>query len=229
MNVFKKLISKVYWSAPVISIYALLCLAFLVIESSIFSEKDRLTWHCWFNSPMIFVPSNIDQPVWILWLQLSAPKYIDLGEVRTYVKLWTHILGHGSWSHFSVNAAYLMLIGPLVERHYGSLRVLGLILVTAITTSTVSLFVTGDPIIGASGVIFFLIILNLFITNHDESERRVPIESVVVSLFFICREIVNMFGVNNVSQLTHLVGAAIGIVYVYRLRQKNPEEKDVVR
>ena len=32
-----------------------------------------------------------------------------------YVRLFTHVLGHASWSHFAGNAIYLLLLGPLLE------------------------------------------------------------------------------------------------------------------
>ena len=33
----------------------------------------------------------------------------------TYVRFFTHVLGHSGWEHFISNAAYLLLLGPMLE------------------------------------------------------------------------------------------------------------------
>ena len=37
----------------------------------------------------------------------------------TYVRLFTHALGHADWKHFSNNFLYILLIGPMIEEKYG--------------------------------------------------------------------------------------------------------------
>ena len=38
----------------------------------------------------------------------------------TYIRFFTHALGHGSWEHFTHNFLQILLIGPMVEEKYGS-------------------------------------------------------------------------------------------------------------
>lgn len=44
----------------------------------------------------------------------------SLTNPMTYVRFITHIFGHSGWSHFIGNAAYLLLLGPMLEEKHGS-------------------------------------------------------------------------------------------------------------
>ena len=46
----------------------------------------------------------------------------------TYIRLFTHILGHSNWQHFMNNFLYILLIGPMIEEKYGSINLLIMIL-----------------------------------------------------------------------------------------------------
>ena len=49
----------------------------------------------------------------------------------TYVRMFTHILGHSDWKHFSNNFLYILLIGPMIEEKYGTFDLLIMILITS--------------------------------------------------------------------------------------------------
>ena len=42
-----------------------------------------------------------------------------LSSPLTYVRLFTHVLGHAGISHLIGNAMYILLLGPLLEEYYG--------------------------------------------------------------------------------------------------------------
>ena len=42
----------------------------------------------------------------------------------TYVRMFTHVLGHADWNHFRNNFIYILLVGPMIEEKYGSLILL---------------------------------------------------------------------------------------------------------
>ena len=50
----------------------------------------------------------------------------------TYIRFFTHILGHADWSHLSSNYLKILLLGPLIEEKYGSINYLAMILITAL-------------------------------------------------------------------------------------------------
>ena len=37
----------------------------------------------------------------------------------TYVRFFTHVLGHANLEHFMGNVVYLLLLGPMLEEKYG--------------------------------------------------------------------------------------------------------------
>lgn len=46
-----------------------------------------------------------------------------------YIRLFGHVLGHGSWDHFLNNMLLLLVVGPPMEEKYGSLPLLKGILI----------------------------------------------------------------------------------------------------
>ena len=50
-----------------------------------------------------------------------------------YIRLFGHVLGHGSWDHFLNNMLLLLVVGPPMEEKYGSLPLLkGILLIVVI-------------------------------------------------------------------------------------------------
>ena len=41
----------------------------------------------------------------------------SLKNVLTYVRFFTHVLGHSSWTHFIGNMSYILLLGPALEEN----------------------------------------------------------------------------------------------------------------
>lgn len=37
-----------------------------------------------------------------------------------YLRLFTHVLGHADWGHYTSNFMIILLIGPILEEKYGS-------------------------------------------------------------------------------------------------------------
>ena len=56
----------------------------------------------------------------------------------TYLRLFTHVLGHAGWSHFIGNASYILLLGPMLEEKYGSKTLMEIICITAFVTGLVN-------------------------------------------------------------------------------------------
>ena len=84
---------------------------------------------------------------------------LDKGAVASgeYWRLWTVTLVHGDLLHLFFNMYALFLVGPVVERWYGSIRFVAFYLLCAAGGSIAS-FVFGDGqyAVGASGAIFGL-------------------------------------------------------------------------
>ena len=130
----------------------------------------------------------------------------------TYVRLVTHIFGHADFSHFMNNFLYILLIGPMIEEKYGSKNLALMVLITAVVTGLInSIFSKNKMILGASGIVFMLIILSSFVNIQT---GKIPITLILICIFYIVNEIIEgMFKKDNVSHLGHLIGAVCGLIF----------------
>ena len=132
------------------------------------------------------------------------------------LRFFTHVLGHSNLNHYMNNMLLFLLIGPTLEERYGPL-VLGLcIAVTALATGLVEfIFFPKYALLGASGVVFMMIVLSSF----TGAERGViPVTLILVTVLYLGREIVNgVTDKDNVSQLAHIIGGVCGLVLGYLL------------
>ena len=137
----------------------------------------------------------------------------------TYLRLFTHVLGHSGWDHFIGNAAYILLLGPLIEERHGSRKVIYVILVTALVTGLVNiLFFPTTALCGASGVVFaFIIITSL--TGFRKGE--IPLTFILVAVIFLGQQILDGVLIkDNISNISHIVGGIIGAIVGYRLNRR---------
>lgn len=87
----------------------------------------------------------------------------SLANPLTYLRFFTHVLGHSGWAHFIGNASYLLLLGPMLEEKHGGDNIVKIILVTALVTGVINyIFFPRVALCGASGVVFAFILLTSF-------------------------------------------------------------------
>lgn len=132
----------------------------------------------------------------------------------TYVRLITHIFGHADFDHFMSNFLYILLIGPMVEEKYGSINLIYMILITAVVTGLLnSIFSKKKVILGASGIVFMLIILSSFVNIEA---GKVPVTLILICLFYVVKEIIQgLFKKDDISHFGHLLGAICGFIFGY--------------
>jgi GlpG protein len=142
----------------------------------------------------------------------------------TYVRFFTHVLGHNGWSHFIGNMSYILLLGPMLEEKYGSGKVLEVIGITALVTGIVNyILFPSVALCGASGVVFAFILLVSF-TNVREGE--IPLTVLLVALIFIGQQVYEgIFLRDNVSNLSHILGGIVGAVAGYKLNIGKKDRK----
>lgn len=139
-----------------------------------------------------------------LWLDKAR---LAAGE---YWRLFSVTLLHGSFIHLGLNMYALFIVGPIVERWYGPLRLLLFYLACAAGGSVAS-FLMGDvPAVGASGAIFglFGLVLVSARLHHpvDGQSRRLVNQLGLL----IVINIVFGFAVPNIDNAAHLGGLAFG-------------------
>ena len=137
----------------------------------------------------------------------------------TYLRLFTHALGHAGWEHFIGNASYLLLLGPMLEEKHGPGKLLGVILAAALIAGLAnSILFPHTAVCGASGVVFAFILMTSF-TSFREGE--LPLTFLLVATLFIGQQVYEgLFVQDNVSNLSHILGGVTGAVIGYRSNKK---------
>lgn len=129
----------------------------------------------------------------------------------TYLRLITHIFGHASWNHFMNNFLYILLIGPMIEEKYGSINLIIMILLTAVITGILNALFSKKRILGASGIVFMLIILSSFV---NITTGKIPVTLILICIFYVVNEIISgIFKKDDISHIGHLIGAVCGFVF----------------
>lgn len=128
----------------------------------------------------------------------------------TYIRLFTHIIGHSNWQHLKRNFLYILLIGPLVEEKYGSINLLIMILLTAFITGLINIIIGKYKILGSSDIVYMLIILSSIVNIN---KGTIPLTLILIIIFYIIDEILQINKSDNVSHLSHLIGAICGCIY----------------
>lgn len=143
----------------------------------------------------------------------------SLREPLTYVRFFTHVLGHADWSHFISNMAYFLLLGPILEEKYGSVRILQVIGITAVVTGVINyIFFPQVALCGASGVCFAFILLASFTGFR---EREIPLTFILVAAIFIGQQVYNGVTVqNDISNMSHIVGGIVGSILGFVLNRR---------
>ena len=170
------------------------------------------------NAPVILWLTIIALTVLIIDLITPINMIMLFGARRTsffdpmqYVRLFTHVLVHSGISHYVGNFMMILAIGPMIEEKYGDSRLLLFIIITAFVTGLVNVvFFPGTVTVGASGIVFMLILLASF-TNIKQG--RLPITVLLVAVLYLGREVMQgLFTIDNISQISHIIGGLCGAV-----------------
>lgn len=183
---------RITFNSPVVLSFAAVCFVVMVLNYVTGGRSNReffMTYHSSLLSPM------------------------------TYVRLFTHVLGHSGWEHFIGNMAYILLLGPLLEEKYGSGRILQVIVITAAVTGVIHyVFFWNAALCGASGVCFAFILLASF-TSFREGE--IPLTVILVAVIFLGQQVYDGIVLHDdVSNMAHVLGGIVGGLIGFSLNKK---------
>jgi membrane associated rhomboid family serine protease len=176
---------------PPVVTYALLALTVGISISSMFSADGDLLWFS------------------LLGLDKAA---VAQGE---FYRLFSVVFVHAGLIHLAGNMYALYLVGPIVETLYGSVRFLGIYVVTAVAASTASYLLVPADAVGASGAIFGLFgILFMALRVHKPLLGRAAGNLARQIGFLIVFNLAIGFGLLGVGvpidNMAHLGGLASG-------------------
>ena len=187
---------KITYNSPVILSFVAICFLVMIlnyITGGASNELLFMTYHSSLFSPM------------------------------TYLRFFTHVLGHSGWNHFIGNMSYILLLGPMLEEKYGSVRVLQIIAITEIITGVINyVFFWNVALCGASGVCFAFILLSSF-TSFREGE--IPLTVILVAAIFLGQQIYEGIVLqDNISNMAHIFGGIVGGITGFFLNRKSSYE-----
>ena len=128
----------------------------------------------------------------------------------TYLRFFTHILGHSNWEHLINNYIIILLVGPMIEEKYGTMDLLLMILITAFVVGLFNFIRGGIKLKGSSCIVFMLIVLSSF---SNIQAGKIPITFILIFIFYVFREIKDLKADNGISHTGHIIGALCGAVF----------------
>lgn len=142
-------------------------------------------------------------------LHLFCVYRAPLTDPLTYMRMVGHVLGHSGYAHYMGNIMLLLVVGPPLEEKYGSRRLLACILITALVSGLVQfIFFPGVALLGASGIVFMMIVLSSLAGMRSGA---IPLTLILVVALYLGGEVVTaVTAQDDVSQLTHIVGGLCG-------------------
>ncbi len=177
-------------------------------------------WELDFNSPVIISYLGISLIACILnYLTRGGTNKLLFSCYRssiwnpfTYIRMFTHCIGHKDWEHFVGNFLYILLVGPMIEEKYGSLNLIIMFAITSLLIALYNIIFSNYRITGASGNVYMLIVLSSF---SNISEGKIPITLVLIFIFYVMGEIRKgiLEGNRKIYHDGHLIGAICGILF----------------
>jgi len=193
------------------------------------TTKKTVFWRIHYNSPVILSYALLSLAVLGLSLMTNGTTDERLFSVYScswleplgYIRLIGHTLGHINFEHYMGNFLLMMLIGPMLEEKYGSKRLLMMLVVTAVITGLAyRIFApAGVAVLGASGMVFMLIVLSSFVNKQP---GRLPLTLLFAVVFYLGTEFVySATGAQpGVANTMHLLGGICGLIFGFVVRRE---------
>ena len=134
----------------------------------------------------------------------------------TWVRCFTHVLGHAGWEHLLGNIMYILILGPMIEEKYGTATTAFIMAATALVIGVINMvFFPGVMLLGASGIVFAFILIASITIREDNT---IPVTFILVAVLYLGQQIwQGLLSQDNVSQMAHIVGGAVGAVLGFLL------------
>jgi len=128
-----------------------------------------------------------------------------------YLRLFLHALGHANMAHYFNNFMIILLIGPMLEEKYCGKWIVIMIIVTAFVTGILHVIISSNAKLGASGIVFMMILLGSF---ANMQRGKIPLTLILAISIFIGREIMSAMTLdNNIAYMSHIVGGLCGAAF----------------
>jgi len=174
---------RIKYNAPTVLTFTLLCALVLLLSYTFFPDliKD--------------------------WFLVPGRNTFQVGSLRNWITILTHAAGHKDWAHLINNFTLILIVGPMLEEVYGSKSLLVMIITTALVTGVLNVLFFNSALMGASGVVFMMILLSSF-TNFSRGE--IPLTFILVLILYMFIQLFSANSSENISHFAHIVGGLCG-------------------
>jgi len=176
-----------------------------------------------YNSPVVLTFFLISLTALLLgWISQGRTTYALFSVYRSPLsipavfRLFLHVLGHADFTHFAGNMLLFLVVGPPMEEKYGSSALLTAIALTALVSGLLQcLLFPHSALLGASGVVFMLILLS---SLAGMKQGYIPLTLILVAALYLGQEVISILSVkDNVANLTHIVGGLCGTFFGFQM------------
>lgn len=172
--------------------------------------KLRVTY----NAPVVLTFALLALIVTFLPLDVRRHYFAahnDFYEWTSYTGLILHTLGHANWDHYLGNFMMILLVGPMLEERYGSGKLLMMMAVTAIVTGLINVLFLNTFLMGASGIVFMMILLA---STANIRSGEIPLTFIAIAVIYLGGEVYRaLTNDDNVSRMAHLLGGVSGAAF----------------
>jgi len=190
---------RIKYNAPTVLSFTLLCALVLLLDRTVF-------------------PHLIEN-----WFMVPGKGIFRAGSINHWVTILTHAAGHADWTHLINNLTLMLLIGPMLEENYGSGELLLMIVITAAVTGILNILFFRSYLLGASGVVFMMILLSSF-TNFSQGE--IPLTFILVLILYMGVQIFSNLDSENISHFAHIIGGLCGSFFGFFSPGGNKRKKN---
>ncbi len=189
-------------------------------------------WHITYNAPvaltfalfctLVLLTDSLlhHQLIPALFTAPGAP--FDYHNPLNFLRLLTHVFGHADWNHLLGNLAFILLLGPLMEERYGSPMLALMMTATALVTGVINACLIPAGLLGASGIVFMLIVLASLSTIE---KGEIPISFIFIIAIYLGRELTGGAKAANVATVAHIVGGLCGSLFGFMIAPKKRAAK----
>lgn len=189
-------------------------------------------WHITYNAPvtlsfslfcaLVLLTDSLlhHQLIPALFTAPGAP--FDYHNPLNFLRLLTHVFGHADWNHLLGNLAFMLLLGPLMEERYGSPMLALMMTATALVTGVINACLIPAGLLGASGIVFMLIVLASLSTIE---KGEIPISFIFIIAIYLGRELSGGAKAANVATVAHIVGGLCGSLFGFMIAPKKRAAK----
>ncbi|TAE18706.1 MAG: rhomboid family intramembrane serine protease [Bacteroidetes bacterium] len=200
---------RISYNAPVVLTFTFICTIITALDTTLFT------------SGTVGRPGSLCSNFFCVYPFGSS--YMSSYDPFMYFRLFSHAMGHGGWEHLTGNFTIILLLGPILEEKYGSRTLLTMIFTTALVTGILQATMFLGGLLGASGIVFMMIILSSY-TNAKQG--TIPLSFILVAILFLGKEIYGaMFVHDGVSQFAHIIGGIAGGLFAFAIANQKVATK----